>query len=39
MLENSQCLVGTGRQKVAVRVVNFCDLESQTECALRYQLA
>lgn len=31
MLENNQFLLGTGYQQVAVRVVNFCDLETRSE--------
>lgn len=31
MVENGQFLVGTGLERIQVRVVNFCDLESQTE--------
>ncbi len=31
MLDNGQFLVGTDSQQVVGRVVNFCELESQTE--------
>lgn len=34
MRENGQCLVGTGKKQVEVRVVNFCDREKKTRYCL-----
>ncbi|NJK63218.1 MAG: IS4 family transposase [Synechococcaceae cyanobacterium SM2_3_1] len=38
MLDNGNCLVGTGKDQVKVRVVTFCDLESRSEFRLATNL-
>ncbi|NEO18516.1 MAG: hypothetical protein F6K53_17230 [Moorea sp. SIO4A1] len=34
MLEDDQYIIGTGKDQVKVRLVNFCDLETKTEFRL-----
>lgn len=38
MLENGKCKLGKDKRKIEVRVVTFCDLESQTEFRLATDL-
>jgi putative transposase len=38
ILENEKCLVGTGKEQVEVRVVNFCSLENRKEYRLATNL-
>ena len=39
MLENGKCKLGKDKRKIEVRVVTFCDLESQTEFRLATDLS